>query len=92
MRRTQHFLVSQPSISCTFSFFLADHQTDRGQNGSQALEDGAALGGVFPVDTRPDQVPQRLALYNKVRYARAVTVMIMSKTHDERRAEMLGEL
>ena len=40
----------------------------------------------------PEQVAQRLQLYNKVRYDRAVTVMMMSKTHDERRAEMLEEL
>lgn len=65
---------------------------DQGQGGAQAFEDAAALGGVFPADTRPDQVTQRLALYNKVRYDRAVTVMMMSKTHDERRAEMLAEL
>ncbi|KAI9037629.1 putative salicylate hydroxylase [Aspergillus affinis] len=64
----------------------------QGQGGAQAFEDGAALGGVFPADTTPDQVPQRLALYNQVRYDRAVTVMMMSKTHDERRAEMLAEL
>ncbi|KAJ5833644.1 hypothetical protein N7474_001955 [Penicillium riverlandense] len=64
----------------------------QGQGSAQAFEDGAALGGVFPADTRPDQVPHRLSLYNKVRYDRAVTVMMMSKTHDERRAEMLDEL
>lgn len=50
------------------------------------------MGGVLPADTRPDQVSQRLALYNKVRYNRAVTVMMMSKLNDERRAEMLAEL
>ncbi|KAJ5240518.1 uncharacterized protein N7469_002109 [Penicillium citrinum] len=64
----------------------------QGQGGAQAFEDGAALGGVFPADTTPEQVPERLALYNKVRYDQAVTVMMMSKTHDERRAEMLAEL
>ncbi|KAJ5190124.1 uncharacterized protein N7498_009109 [Penicillium cinerascens] len=57
-----------------------------------AFEDGAALGGVLPADTTLDQVPQRLSLYDKVRYDRAVTVMMMSKTHDERRAETLDEL
>lgn len=31
-------------------------------------------------------------MYNRVRYGRALTVMMMSKTHDERRAEMLDEL
>lgn len=65
---------------------------DQGQGAAQAFEDGATLGAVFPADTGSDQVPQRLALYNKVRYGRAVTVMMMSKTDDERRAEMLDEL
>ncbi|KAJ5660679.1 uncharacterized protein N7484_000051 [Penicillium longicatenatum] len=64
----------------------------QGQGGAQAFEDGAALGGVLPADTTLDQVPQRLSLYDKVRYDRAVTVMMMSKTHDERRAETLDEL
>lgn len=44
------------------------------------------------MDTTPEQVSARLELYNKVRYERALTVMMMSKTHDERRAEMLDEL
>lgn len=65
---------------------------DQGQGGAQAFEDGAALGALFPSDTTPEQVSGRLELYNKVRYERALTVMMMSKTHDERRAEMLDEL
>ncbi|KAJ6076987.1 hypothetical protein N7499_008968 [Penicillium canescens] len=64
----------------------------QGQGGAQAFEDGAALGALFPSDTTPEQVSARLELYNKVRYERALTVMMMSKTHDERRAEMLDEL
>ncbi|CRL19783.1 Aromatic-ring hydroxylase-like [Penicillium camemberti] len=64
----------------------------QGQGGAQAFEDGAALGALFPSDTTPEQVSGRLELYNKVRYERALTVMMMSKTHDERRAEMLDEL
>ena len=43
-------------------------------------------------DMTIEQIPQRLELYNKIRYKHAVTVMMMSKTHDERRAEMLDEL
>ncbi|KAE8307049.1 FAD/NAD(P)-binding domain-containing protein [Aspergillus transmontanensis] len=64
----------------------------QGQGGAQALEDGAALGAVFTADVRPEHVAQRLQMYNEVRYRHAVTVMMMSKTHDERRAEMLEEL
>ncbi|KAJ5813245.1 hypothetical protein N7447_010268 [Penicillium robsamsonii] len=64
----------------------------QGQGGAQAFEDCAALGALFPPETTPDQVSTRLELYNKVRYERALTVMMMSKTHDERRAEMVDEL
>lgn len=33
-----------------------------------------------------------LEVYSKVRYERAVTVLFMSKTHDEKRGEMLAQL
>ncbi|PLB47652.1 FAD/NAD(P)-binding domain-containing protein [Aspergillus steynii IBT 23096] len=64
----------------------------QGQGGAQAFEDGAALGAVFPGEVSPEQVADRLNAYNTVRYKRALTVMFMSKTHDERRSEMLEEL
>jgi salicylate hydroxylase len=70
------------------TFVLAD----QGQGGAQAFEDGAALGALFTSDVTPEQVPQRLEMYNHVRYERAVTVMIMSKISDDRRGEMLEEL
>lgn len=65
---------------------------DQGQGGAQSLEDGAALGTLFPADTTVDQIPRRLELYNKLRYGRAVTVMFMSKINDERRGEMMDDL
>ncbi|RAH64620.1 FAD/NAD(P)-binding domain-containing protein [Aspergillus aculeatinus CBS 121060] len=64
----------------------------QGQGGAQSFDDGATLGAVFTSCTTPEQVPQRLELYNRVRYNRAITVQFMSKTHDEKRAEMLDEL
>ncbi|OGM44354.1 monooxygenase [Aspergillus bombycis] len=64
----------------------------QGQGAAQAFEDAAALGGVMTEDMTVEQIPQRLELYNRMRYKHAVTVMMMSKTHDERRAEMLEEL
>ncbi|KAH7112975.1 monooxygenase [Dactylonectria estremocensis] len=64
----------------------------QGQGGAQSLEDGAALGALFPADTTVDQIPRRLALFNKLRYGRAVTVMFMSKINDERRGEMMDDL
>ncbi|KAF4339358.1 3-hydroxybenzoate 6-hydroxylase 1 [Fusarium beomiforme] len=64
----------------------------QGQGGAQSFEDAAALGILFPADTTADDVPQRLELYNKVRYPRSVTVMFMSKINDERRGEMMEDL
>ncbi|KAL5042050.1 hypothetical protein BDW71DRAFT_200905 [Aspergillus fruticulosus] len=64
----------------------------QGQGGAQSIEDGAALGALFTPDTTPAQVPQRLGLYDKTRYAHSVTVMMMSQRPNERRAEMLDEL
>jgi salicylate hydroxylase len=64
---------------------------DQGQGAALASEDAAALAGVLPEATSVDQLPERLDLYNRLRYAHAVTVMIMSRTADERREEMLDE-
>ncbi|KAL4878936.1 FAD/NAD(P)-binding domain-containing protein [Aspergillus karnatakaensis] len=64
----------------------------QGQGGAQSFEDGAALGALFTQDTVVTQVPQRLEIYNRTRYERALTVLFMSKTNDERRAEMLPQL
>ncbi|KAM6509530.1 hypothetical protein FALCPG4_017181 [Fusarium falciforme] len=64
----------------------------QGQGGAQAIEDAAAIGALFPAETRSDQVSERLALYNKVRYGRSVTVMFMSRIQDERREDMMDAL
>ncbi|KAL4734277.1 hypothetical protein BDV11DRAFT_209537 [Aspergillus similis] len=62
------------------------------QGGAQSIENGAALGALFATDTTPAQVHQQLELYNKTRYDHSITVMLMSQTPNERRAEMLDEL
>ncbi|KAJ5131793.1 hypothetical protein N7448_005951 [Penicillium atrosanguineum] len=64
----------------------------QGQGGAQSFEDAAALGALFTSEMTPEQVPERLQLYNQVRYGHSVTVMMMSKVPDNRRAEMLDEL
>lgn len=51
-----------------------------GQGGSQALEDGAALGVLFPLGIAPADVPGRLTLYEHVRKARAETIQEFSRT------------
>lgn len=51
----------------------------QGQGASQAIEDGAALGTLFPRGTAAVDVPARLALYEHVRKARAESVQAFSK-------------
>ena len=46
-------------------------RTDQGQGAAQAIEDAAALGTVLPRGTHPSDVPERLKLYENIRYERA---------------------
>ena len=46
----------------------------QGQGGSQAMEDGAALGALFPLGTQASDVARRLELYVEARYDRATMV------------------
>lgn len=46
----------------------------QGQGGAQAIEDGAALGALFPLGTQASDVPRRLQLYIQARYDRATMV------------------
>ncbi|KAF9883696.1 hypothetical protein FE257_003034 [Aspergillus nanangensis] len=64
----------------------------QGQGGAQALEDGVALGALFPQETTPEQVSKRLSIYNKTRYDHAITVMIVSKVPSDLREQVLEEL
>jgi 2-polyprenyl-6-methoxyphenol hydroxylase-like FAD-dependent oxidoreductase len=43
----------------------------QGQGGGQAMEDAAALAVVLPLGTRPDEVAERLRVYESCRYDRA---------------------
>jgi 2-polyprenyl-6-methoxyphenol hydroxylase-like FAD-dependent oxidoreductase len=49
----------------------ADRSTDQGQGGACAIEDAAALGVVLQRGVKPEEVPDRLALYQKIRMERA---------------------
>lgn len=64
----------------------------QGQGAAQAFEDAAALAGVMTADVTPEKISERLELYNKLRYSHSVTVMMVSRTNDEQRGEMLDEL
>lgn len=55
---------------------MTPHQ---GQGASQAIEDGAALGVLFPLGTKPQDVPARLKLYEHVRKARAESIQMFSR-------------
>lgn len=46
----------------------------QGQGAAQAIEDGAAIGALFPLGTRPSDIPRRLELYVEARYDRATMV------------------
>ena len=46
----------------------------QGQGGAQAMEDGAALGALLPLGTKPEVIPARLKLYMQARYDRATMV------------------
>jgi 2-polyprenyl-6-methoxyphenol hydroxylase-like FAD-dependent oxidoreductase len=45
--------------------------TDQAQGAAQAIEDAAALAAVLPQGTTPAEVPERLKLYERIRYERA---------------------
>ncbi|KAH8891202.1 salicylate hydroxylase [Thozetella sp. PMI_491] len=55
-----------------------------GQGGAQSIEDGTALGIVFSGAT-PEEVPERLKLYETVRRNRASLVQLMSSATGDRR-------
>ncbi|KAF1936600.1 FAD/NAD(P)-binding domain-containing protein [Clathrospora elynae] len=64
----------------------------QGQGGAQAFEDAATLGALFTADTTPEQVNQRLKIFNEVRYEKAVTVLFMSRVGDQHREEVMSDL
>ncbi|KAL2066181.1 hypothetical protein VTL71DRAFT_2252 [Oculimacula yallundae] len=51
----------------------------QGQGGAQAMEDAAAFGALFPLGTRPEDIPQRLQMYVKARYNRASMIQEFSR-------------
>ena len=44
-----------------------------------AIEDAVSLSIMLPLGTTPDEVPERLKLYNQARYERATTVQKNSR-------------
>lgn len=54
-------------------------RTDQGQGAGVALEDGATLSVVLPLGTQPDEIPERLKLYEQIRYERANNIQEYSR-------------
>lgn len=50
---------------------LIQNCVDQGQGGGMAMEDAASIGVVLPLGTRPEEVPERLQLYQEIRKTRA---------------------
>lgn len=51
----------------------------QGQGAGMAIEDGASLAVMLPLGTRPDEIPERLQLYNQARYERAHMIQHFSR-------------
>ncbi|KAJ5767646.1 FAD/NAD(P)-binding domain-containing protein [Penicillium manginii] len=51
----------------------------QGQGGAQAIEDGIALGALFPLGTPRAEIPERLELYMECRYDRATMIQNFSR-------------
>jgi 2-polyprenyl-6-methoxyphenol hydroxylase-like FAD-dependent oxidoreductase len=54
-------------------------RTDQGQGGATALEDSASLTVVLPLGTKPEEISERLMLYEKIRYERANNIQEYSR-------------
>lgn len=57
----------------------ANASTDQGQGAGQAIEDAATLSIVLPRGTPPEEVPERLKLYEEIRYKRAHSIQEFSR-------------
>ncbi|EXA29099.1 hypothetical protein FOVG_19359 [Fusarium oxysporum f. sp. pisi HDV247] len=64
----------------------------QGQGGAQAFEDAATLGALFPADTKPEQVSERLQFYSEIRYKHTVTIMVNSRVGNHIRHTVLDDL
>ncbi|OBT71915.1 hypothetical protein VF21_09213 [Pseudogymnoascus sp. 05NY08] len=51
----------------------------QGQGAGIALEDGATLSVVLPLGTQPEEIPERLKLYEQIRYERANNIQDYSR-------------
>lgn len=59
----------------------------QGQGGGQAIEDAATLAVVFPVDTKKEEIKERLQLYETIRKERADRIQEYSRIAGSDRTE-----
>lgn len=52
---------------------------DQGQGGGAAIEDAAAIAAVLPLGTTPDDIRERLKLYEQIRFERAHVIQEYSR-------------
>jgi 2-polyprenyl-6-methoxyphenol hydroxylase-like FAD-dependent oxidoreductase len=52
---------------------------DQGQGAAQAIEDAAALTVILPAGTVPCEIPERLSIYEEIRYERAHVIQEYSR-------------
>lgn len=55
-------------------YHLANLVVDQGQGGGVAIEDAATLAVVLPLGTKPEDIQERLQLYQEIRKKRASTI------------------
>lgn len=63
----------------------------QGQGGGQAIEDAVALAALLPLGTSPEDVTQRLSLYNDCRYERAHKIQDFTRTAGKDASELAAE-
>lgn len=77
MQRIPCYRVSQHLYPTDIAIVVLKNKKDLGQGGSQGIEDGIAIG-IALAGASPDQVAERLDVYEKIRKQRAGTLQIMS--------------
>ncbi|KAI6795576.1 FAD/NAD(P)-binding domain-containing protein [Hortaea werneckii] len=63
----------------------------QGQGGGQAIEDAVSLAAVLPLGTLPDEVSERLQIYNRCRYERAHKIQDFTRTAGKDASELAAE-
>ncbi|KAI6997811.1 FAD/NAD(P)-binding domain-containing protein [Hortaea werneckii] len=63
----------------------------QGQGGGQAIEDAVSLAAVLPLGTLPEEVSERLQIYNRCRYERAHKIQDFTRTAGKDASELAAE-